>query len=245
MTSQLWYKRKMNVIEFLSCQKIMSNIRKVEVGCSLSHGTDLHPTSPTQLSTSKDSLKEELKQESKDICIGKSSLILEDSRDLVMSGKSLETITASQPVRKRQRIMSGKKKQEFKAPNLNLEIDRSREILLQIGPLSLNPLSLETSIQYPQTFTYVIMGTLKELLWKTQNLLELKNCVTCIGERPEPEKAEELGQRPPLKLILKTPIPNSGMVIVDKKMWSSMSSVELLGFHTYSDGWTDIRFWWK
>lgn len=168
------------------------------------------------------------------------------SPDLLSNHSSEEMVYfANFPDQRKQMNMSGKKKQEFKEANLNLDenpfVETKPKIGMKYGSLQLRTIYPASQAMYELS----IIAPSVVLLLIMENLLVWKEKSGSSGEKLVLENHAVLGPKQDWKLTLKIPEQSSGMATQAMKMLSSMSFEEELMFPTSSDGWIVIPSLWK
>jgi len=131
-----------------SCHKLMeSSIQKPEAGSLQFQPNISRPTSPLQLPISEDNLKKEVTPPT---YIGNLYSTLQRNSVYPTYASSSDHGMRSLPLVRRPKTTSGKKKLLLRAPDLNWVIDRSRETLVQIGPVSSSLTNQDSLMIFPQ-----------------------------------------------------------------------------------------------
>jgi len=104
-----------------------------------------------------------------------------------------------------------------------------------------NPLKREILLTFPQISISVRTPTLKGSMSTILNLLPKRKKSTSFGERQEPVSPTGLGRKPAIRRSQRTPVPNGGVDIPARNMWSLMNSEDKSGYLTYLDGLTSTQ----
>lgn len=141
--------------------------------------------------------------------------------------------------------MSGKKIPGLPAHSLSSVSDQSDETNEPIGIKYGNLPNGEITNRFRRIYEFVVMVRCEKSAMTTMHQLQWSAAAMSIGATLELESRGLLGMKPEWTVILKIPIPNSGVLTEVSGMLSSTNFVVASMSHTYSGGWIVIRSAWR